>query len=125
RDDANARNFREWSDRLDQQLLSRLFSLAPGLRHHSPEAAIRGCDLEDALALRERMINIVDLIREQIGLINRRVRGGLDDAEDNSLILSWREFVLRKHVERHDQRDNNCPQNKDHGPVLERTGERA
>ena len=125
RDHANARNLRQWPDGFDQQLLSCLFPLAPRLRHHASETAARRSDLKDAFALGERVINIVDLSREQIGLINRRVGGGLDDSEDNSLVLSRRQFVLREHVERHDQRDDNRPENKNHGPVLQRASEHA
>src|SRR6202035_2092021 len=103
----------------------RLLSLAPWFRHHAPEAATRRSNLKDAFALGERMINVVDLSGKQIGLINRRVRGGLDDSEDNSLVLSRREFVLREHVEGHDQRDHNHPDSKTHGPVLQGSGEQA
>ena len=48
------------------------------------------------------------------------VRGGLDDAENDSLILLAGncQLALREHVERHDQRDHNRPENKDPGPVL-------
>ena len=56
------------------QLLRRLGPLAPRLGHHAAEAAVGQRDLEDAGALRERLVDVVDLIGEQLRLIERRVR---------------------------------------------------
>ena len=70
------------------------------------------------------MIDVIDLRREQVGLVDGGVGGALDHAEDDTLVLGRSQFSLREHVERHDQEDNDPPENKNHGPVLERSGER-
>ena len=121
---ADAWDFRQWPDRFNQQLLSRLFPLAPRFGYHASEAAARGSDLKDTVALGESAIDVINLGREQVGLVNRGVRGALDNSEDNSLVLSRRQFALREHVERHDQRDNDRPENEDHWAVLQCPGER-
>jgi len=53
-------NFRQRSDRFDQELLSSLLALAPRLGDHTSEPTARGGNLKDALVLRERVVNIVD-----------------------------------------------------------------
>src|SRR3981081_3450376 len=69
------------------------------------------------------MIDIIDLSREQIGLIKRRVRGALYDSEHYSLVLGRRQLALREHVERYDQQDDDRPEHKNHGPILQGPGE--
>src|SRR5207244_601113 len=102
-----------------------LGSLTPGLGHHASETAVRGRDLEDAPALGKRVVHVIDLACEQIGLIKGGVRGSLYYSENYSLVLSRRQFALREHVERHDQQDNNRPDCKHNGPVLECSGQRS
>src|SRR5205823_3789420 len=64
RNNPDARNFRQRSNRLDQELLRGLLPLAPRLRYHAAETASGRRDLENTLALRERVINVIDLVGE-------------------------------------------------------------
>src|SRR5208283_5774317 len=125
RDDSDARNLRQRPDRLNQKLLSGFLSLAPGLGYHAAETAAWRGDLKNALTFGERMVNVVNLGREQIRLIDRRIRGALNDPKHHSLIFRGRQFALRKHVERHDQRNHDRPENQNHGAVLEGPGQQA
>ena len=95
------------------KLLCCLLPLAPRLGHHAAETAGRRSDLKDALALGERVIDVVDLVREQLGLIDRRVGRGLNDSEDHSLVLCRRQLPLREHVERNDQQRPRSPRASD------------
>src|SRR5258708_1378882 len=73
--------------------------------------------LKDAVALRKRAIDVVDLIGEQLGLIESRVGRCLHYTEDHALILGWRQLTLRKHVKGHNQKHHNRPQRENHRPV--------
>ena len=86
-----------------------LRSLAPRLRHHAAKAPCRSRDLEDAVRLRKRSIDVQDLPGEHRGLIDRRVRRCLDGGEHYALIFRRREFPLGKHEERNDQRSDDHP----------------
>ena len=125
RDRANAGDLRQRALRLHQQLLRGLGPLAPRLGHHAAEAAGRERELKDALGLGKRSIDVVDLLGEQLRLLDRRVRRGLDDREDDALVLGGRELPLREHVERHDQQRDDHPQHEDDRPIAERAAERA
>ena len=59
RDHAHPGNRRELPGRLHQELRGGPLPLAPGLRHHPPEAASRGRDLEGAPGLGEAAIHVV------------------------------------------------------------------
>ncbi len=120
RNHADARDLRQRPRGFEQKLLRGLFPLAPRLGHHAAEAAGRRRDLKDALALRERVINVVHLIRVQLRLIDGRVRRSLDHSEDHALILRRRQFPLREHVERNHQHGDNRPQRENHRPVAQR-----
>src|SRR6185503_9487858 len=93
--DSNAGNFRQRSHRLDEELLRGLGSLTPRLGDHAAKTTGWKRELKDALALGDRSIHVVDLRREQLGLIDRRVRGRLDDAKHDPLILGRGELALR------------------------------
>ena len=69
RNHTNTRNFRQWPSRFDQKLLRGLVALAPWLRHHTTKTACWIGDLKDALSLRKRVINVVDLRGEEFRLI--------------------------------------------------------
>ena len=107
----------------EQQLLRGLLALAPRLGHHAAEAAGRRRDLENALALRERVIDVVNLVGEQPGLIDGRVRRRLDHSEHHALVLGRRQFPLREHVERNHQYRDDRPQREHHRPVTQRAGQ--
>jgi hypothetical protein len=124
RDDAHAGDLGQLPRRLHQQLLRRLRALAPGLRDHAAEAPGGGRYLEDVACLRERMVHVVDLGGEELGLVERRVGGGLHDAEHNALVLGGRELPLGQQIERRHQEDHDGPQREHDGPVLERSRER-
>ena len=113
-------NLRERASGGDQQLLRGLLALAPGLGHHAAETTVGTGDLEDALAFREALVNVVDLIGEEVGLIDSGVGRGLNDAEHHALILRRREFALREHVERNHQRCHDRPQGQDDGAIAQR-----
>ena len=55
------------------------------------------------------MIDVVDLLSVQLGLIDSGVGGSLDNSEDHSLVLGGRQLPLREHVERNNQQDHNRP----------------
>ncbi len=74
-------------DGFDQQLLRGFFALAPGFDDHASETAAGTRDLKQTVALRERVIDVVHLFGEQIGLIERGVGGSLNHAEHDSLIF--------------------------------------
>ena len=70
------------------------------------------------------MIDVVHLLREKIRLIEGGVSGRLNDCEDHSFVLVWRQFALREHVERNHQQQNNYPQGKDNRSVPKGAGQR-
>ena len=64
-----------------RRCLRRLGSLTPRFGHHAAEAGCRKRELKDAGGLRERSIDVVDLLREQLGLIDGGVRRCLEYAK--------------------------------------------
>src|SRR5436309_4805674 len=64
-----------------------------------PYTTLFRSDLENAVALRERMIDVVHLLCEKIRLIEGGVSGRLNDCEDHSFVLVWRQFALRRSEE--------------------------
>ena len=119
RNNANARDFRKWARGFEQQLLRGLLALAPRLGDHAAKAAGRRSDLENTLALRESMIDVVNLVGEQPGLIDGRIGRRLDDSENHTLVLGRSQFPLREHVERNHQHGDDRPQSEHHRPVAE------
>src|SRR6478752_2369267 len=94
RDDADAGDLRERFHLCHHDLLRRSGPLAPGFRRHAAEAAARERDLEDAGALRERTVDVVNLVGEQPGLLERGVGGRLHEVQEEPLILDWRQLAL-------------------------------
>ena len=124
-DHANAGNLRQRSVDLHHQLLGGLRPFAPRLRDHAAESAGRKRELKDARGLGERLVDVVDLVRKHPGLIDRRVRRGLDDREDHALVLGRRQLALREHVERPHQEHDDGPERDDDGAIPQRSGEHA
>ena len=85
-----------------------------------PNPPVGRRDLEDARALRKRLVHVVNLLREQLRLIDGRVCGGLDDPEHHALVLRRRQFLLREHIERHDQHRDDRPEHQNDRPVPQR-----
>ena len=71
------------------------------------------------------MVDVVNLVRIQIGLIDGGVRRRLNDAEHDALVLCRRQFPLRKHVERNHQRGDDRPYRQHHRPEPQRAGQIA
>ena len=69
------------------------------------------------------MIDVVDLVGEQPGLIDGRIGRRLDHPEDHALVLGRRQFPLREHVERNHQYGDDRPQREHHRPVAQRAGQ--
>ena len=120
RDGADTRDLRERAHQSNQQLLRALRPLAPGLRHQSPESGRRERDLENTLGLGEGPVGVVNLGSEELRLVDGRIRGCLNDREDDALILGGRELPLREQVKRHRQQHHDRPQHEHHRPVAER-----
>ena len=119
---ANAWDLRQRSHGFHQELLRRLAPLAPRFGDHSAETGRRKRELKRAAGFGKRSIDVVDLRGEQPGLLNRGVRRRLNDREHDALIFGGRELTLREHVERHDQRGHDQPEDQDDRPVAERCG---
>ena len=70
-------------------------------------------------------VDVVHLLGEERGLVDRRVGGGLDDREDDALILGRRQLALRHQVEGHRQHRHDRPEHQHDRPVLQRAGQDA
>ena len=75
--------------------------------------------------LGQRAIDVADLVGEELGLIDGRVRGGLDDGEEEVLVLRGRELLLREHVEGEDEQHDDQPQRQHDRAVAQRAAEHA
>src|SRR5258707_14523351 len=75
--------------------------------------------------LRRGVEDVLELLRVNPGLVDGRVRGGLDDPEEEALILRPRQLFLREHVERKDEKYDDRPQRQDDRTVLQRAGHQS
>ena len=122
---ANARDLRGLHRRVHLNRLNAALPLVVRLGDHAAESNCRKHHPERRRRLGHRSIDVLDLRREQLRLIDRRIRRRLDETEEEALVLHRRELFLRKHVERKDQHDDDRPERQHDRAILERAGQRA
>jgi len=123
RDDADARDARQPRRGLHLELGRALVPLLPRPGHHAAEPARRIGDLEGVLRLREGGVDLLHLLGEHLRLVDRRVRRGLHDAEDDALVLVRGQLLGREEVERERHQDHDAPEDQDDRPVAQRRAE--
>src|SRR5205823_1818295 len=85
---------------LKLKLSGALLALVPGLSDHAAKASARRRDLESIGGFRKRLIDVVNLRCEKLGLIQGRVRRRLHHAENHALVFLRRQLLLREKVKR-------------------------
>src|SRR5207248_1485648 len=117
RNDAHSGDFGESGCCLKLKLRCVLLALVPRLSDHAAKAAGRRSDLEGVRGLRKRLVNVVSLRGEKLGLIQGGVWRRLDHAEDHALVLLGRQLLLGEKVKGQYEDRHDGPQNKHYRPV--------
>ena len=103
-------------------------ALAEGFGHHAGETGrvTRGeRELEDVFLLRDGREDVAELVRVAHGLVERGIRCGLHDAEDDTLVLLRREFLRGDIIKRYDEQRGQDRDGERYRPEFQRADEQA